>query len=96
MSDLSISVKIAERIYKLTIEKQEEEIVRKAALLINDKIREFAGNYMFKDKQDLLAMIALQYTSSALNYEQLESFKNTKLRDKLLGIDKKLEMHLEK
>lgn len=96
MSEFQISVSIAERSYKLTIDKQEEEIVRKAVKLINEKIKEFSMNYAFKDKQDLLAMIALQYTSSALNYEHLHSFTNTQLKEKLLKLDNLLDQHLEK
>jgi len=96
MEEFSITVNIAERSYKLTIEKQEEEIVRKAAKLINDKIKEFSSNYAFKDKQDLLTMIALQYTSSALNYEQSKTYNNTLLKDKLIELDDLLSKHLEK
>jgi len=96
MEDFSISVTIAERNYKLTIGRQEEEIVRKAVKLINDKIKEFASNYAFKDKQDLLAMIALQYTSNALNLEQTNGYNNSKLKEKLLDLDKVLDQHLDK
>jgi cell division protein ZapA (FtsZ GTPase activity inhibitor) len=96
MEEFSINVNIADRTYKMTIEKQEEEIVRKAAKLINDKIKEFASNYAFKDKQDLLAMIALQYTSSALNYETSKTYNNTLLKDKLIELDLILDKHLEK
>ena len=96
MEEFSISVNIADRTYKLTIEKQEEEIVRKAAKLINDKIKEFSKDYAFKDKQDLLAMIALQYTSSALNYENTKTYNNTLLKDKLLELDTLLGKQLEK
>lgn len=96
MEEFSISVNIADRTYKLTIDKQEEEIVRKAAKLINDKIKEFSSNYAFKDKQDLLAMIALQYTSSALNYEQSKLFNNTLLKEKLLELDGLFDKHLIK
>jgi len=94
MEEFSISVVIADRNYRLTIARQEEEIVRKAARTINDKIKEFANNYAFKDKQDLLAMIALQYTSNALNLEQSNVYKDTKLKDKLLELDKVLEQNL--
>jgi len=96
MEEFSISVNIADRTYRLTIDKQEEEVVRKAVKLINDKIKEFASGYAFKDKQDLLAMIALQYTSSALNYEQSKTYNNTLLKDKLLELDLILSNHLEK
>ncbi len=96
MEDFSITVNIADRNYKLTIGRQEEEIVRKAVKLINDKLKEFASSYAFKDKQDLLAMVALQYTSSALNLEHTNGFNNTKLKEKLHDLDLILDQHLDK
>ncbi|MCB0762370.1 MAG: cell division protein ZapA [Flavobacteriales bacterium] len=60
MSDLSIKVSIAGRVYPLTIKREEEESVRKAARLIDESVRLFQQNYAVKDKQDLLAMTALQ------------------------------------
>ncbi|MCX6269999.1 MAG: cell division protein ZapA, partial [Bacteroidetes bacterium] len=68
--ELSISVLIADRPYRLTIGKNEEEIVKKAVAVIEQKIREYSGNYAFKDRQDLLAMVALQFTTSYLNAEK--------------------------
>lgn len=67
MDELSITVTIADRIYRLTIDKTEEEIVRKAARQIEERIREYAKTYAYKDKQDLLAMAALQFTTALLN-----------------------------
>jgi cell division protein ZapA (FtsZ GTPase activity inhibitor) len=61
MSDnLSIKVVIAGRTYPLTIKRAEEEQVRKAVAKINEGIRGLQENYSVRDKQDLLAMIALQ------------------------------------
>ncbi len=95
MEEFIITVTIADRIYKLTIEKDEEEMVRKAARLIDEKIKEYAISYAYKDKQDLLAMIALQYTTSAMNYEHTLSFYDTQLEDKLTEIDKVLSEYQE-
>ncbi len=67
MDELSITVTIADRIYRLTIDKTEEEIVRKAARQIEERMREYAKTYAYKDKQDLLAMAALQFTTALLN-----------------------------
>ena len=60
---LSIKVKIADREYPLSVLAEEEEGVRKAAKLINDNIKHLENNYAVRDKQDLLAMTALQYAS---------------------------------
>lgn len=61
MSSLGISVTIAGRTYRLTVENEsEEEIIRKAANEINDKVKVYSEIYSFKDQQDLLAMVCLE------------------------------------
>ncbi len=88
MEEFAISVNIAGRTYRLYVEPKDEENVRKAAVLINNKVDEFAGNYAFKDKQDLLAMTALMHTSELLNTQvQKESMSET-VFEKLKEIDK--------
>ena len=65
MDELSIKVSIGGRTYPLTIQRDEEEIIRKAAKKVEDTLLQFQQNYAVRDKQDLLAMVALQmaYTS---------------------------------
>ena len=90
MNEISITVRIADRQYKLTIDKEEEEIFRKATKIISDKLIEYAQNYAFKDKQDLLAMVALQYTTSSLKYEEDTLSNNNELIQRLNLIDELL------
>jgi len=87
MDELSISVNIADRPYRLKIEKTDEETIRKAAKLIEKTIKEYSVNYAFKDKQDLLAMVALQFVTSSLNFESQIDFTENKLETKLSEID---------
>lgn len=71
---LSISVSIADRAYKLTINSSEEGFVREAAKGIQAKIKTFAETYAYRDKQDLLAMVALQYaTDQIITINRVES-----------------------
>ncbi len=70
MSSLPIKIVIAGRTYPLTIAVHEEENIRKAAKNIEDSINFFQENYAVKDKQDLLAMTALQLATQALVKEQ--------------------------
>jgi cell division protein ZapA len=59
-----IKVTIADRVYPLTISNpEEEEGLRKAAKKINDLVSKFEHNYAVGDKQDVLAMCALQFSS---------------------------------
>ena len=69
MGELSIKVKIANRVYPLTVKAAEEEGIRKAAELINHSISEFERLYAVKDKQDLLAMVALKIASKNFELE---------------------------
>jgi cell division protein ZapA len=87
--NLSITVTIADRSYKLTIANDEEESVRKAAKRINGEIDNMQKIYKNKDKQDLLGMIALLNTNELIKYESSSAFNN-KISLKLEEIDKLL------
>jgi cell division protein ZapA (FtsZ GTPase activity inhibitor) len=67
MDDLSIRIEIAGRAYPLTIHTDEEANIRKAVQEINDSITRLKQHYPLTDKQDLLAMAALEVTTRALN-----------------------------
>lgn len=61
---LKINVIIAGRTYPLSINNtKEEEGMRKAANAINRLISKFEQNYAVSDKQDVLAMAALQFAA---------------------------------
>lgn len=62
MSELSIKVNIANRVYPLSVQREEEEEVRKAATFINERLKVLEANFAVKDKLDLLAMLALELT----------------------------------
>ena len=69
MDKLKIKVSIAGRTYPLTINRHEEENIRKAATKIEAIIKQFESNYAVKDKQDLLAMCALQFATQVAQKE---------------------------
>ena len=87
MEEQSITVKIAERSYKLKVNPEDEEIFREATKLINDRLKAYSSNFSFNDNQDLFAMVTLQYTTSSLKKERLLSFHNNELADKLLKLN---------
>ena len=51
---------IRDRIYPLNVNTEQEEVLRKAAKEINDMITKYEKSYAVKDKQDSLAMCALE------------------------------------
>jgi cell division protein ZapA len=94
MSELTITVKIAERPYRLKVTREEEEVVRMAADFINDKTKEYANQYAFNDRQDLLAMTAMHFAIKSLNGDQ--SFTSTveEISEKVKKIDGILSEHI--
>ena len=58
MEDLSIKIKIADREYPMKVKLVDEERVRIAGKLINEKIKSYREQFGIDDKQDLLAMVA--------------------------------------
>ncbi len=58
MDELSVKIKIADREYPMKVKRTEEEKVRAAGKLINEKIKHYREQFGLDDKQDLLAMVA--------------------------------------
>ncbi len=95
MNELSISLPIADRSYKLAIDKEHEELFRKAAKLIDKRIKDYSGSYAYKDKQDLLAMVALEYATGYLQNDQMLSDNESQWKAKLRAIDHTLDEQLK-
>jgi cell division protein ZapA len=94
---LKIRITIAGRVYPLNVKNEnEEEGMRKAAKKINDLVLKYEQNYAVSDKQDVLAMCALQFASlieiKAINNED-EIIEATK---KIEDLNVLLDEHLNK
>lgn len=94
MNELSISLPIADRSYRLAINKEHEELFRKAAKLIEKRMKDYSGSYAYKDRQDLLAMVALEYATGYLQNDRLLSENEGKWKERLQFIDRALDEHL--
>ena len=83
MSDyLKIKVSIAGRVYPLNILRKDEAGIRAAAMEIDRRIKEYSANYAVEDKQDLLAMCALQFASQ-LEKNRSRTYMDEDTRKKL-------------
>lgn len=69
MEKLSIKVKIADREYPMKVDAKDEENIRKAGKLINERLRSYRERFGIDDKQDLLAMVAFDSTVEKLKVE---------------------------
>ena len=83
---LKIKLTIANRVYPLSVAPEQEEALRASAKKIEAMIKQLEQSYAVRDKQDVLAMCALQY---ATKIEQ--SRKNEK---ESTAIDKATLTHL--
>ncbi len=95
MSDkLKIRLSIANRVYPLTISPSQEEGLRKAAKNIESMIKQFEQSYSVQDKQDVLAMCALQFASQVEQKTIDKTNVNEQVEQKLLALDDLLKEHL--
>jgi cell division protein ZapA (FtsZ GTPase activity inhibitor) len=91
---LSIRVNVADRYYPLKVESENEERIRKAARLINEKVLQYKQRYVDKDIQDFLAMAALQYVIRLIEIEDKEG--DTTLEEGLKDLNEKVNLCLSK
>lgn len=56
--------------YPLTVDSREEAQLQKAADELAKKLKAFEQSYAVRDKQDLLAMCALQYATETLKQQE--------------------------
>jgi cell division protein ZapA (FtsZ GTPase activity inhibitor) len=87
MGEISIKINIADRVYPLKVNMEEEELIRRAAKLINDRIKDYQENYAVKDKQDLLSMCVLHYATATLKAEQKVVVEDTTVAEKVYKLD---------
>ncbi len=90
---LSIKVNVADRYYPLKIERKDEEKIRKAARLINEKVLQYKQRYLDKDVQDFLAMAALQFVTRVIEME--DRFDIQPLEQRLQELNEELEEYLK-
>lgn len=92
MSEVSIKVEIAGRTYPLTVNSQEEAVIRTCEKLIQESISVFQQNYAVKDKQDLLAMAALQLTSR--KHQEQEPRVIEKIVDRIVEVPVEVQVEV--
>lgn len=96
MGEISIKINIADRVYPLKVNMEEEEIIRRAAKMINDRIKEFQENYAVRDKQDLLSMSVLHYATASLKAEKKVTVEDTEVAERVYQLDHMLSEFFSK
>ena len=94
MDEIQLNITIMEKAYKITVARADEGKVRKAVAMINEMVKSYARLYTFKDVQDILAMTALHFATSAVKYESELSYDSQHLERKLNELNDLLDEQL--
>lgn len=81
-----VNIRIAGKIYPLVVQNEEEEVLRNAAKRIEEYVSTFEKNYNITEKQDALAMGALQLASELENLLNKNSENNKEILFKIKKI----------
>ncbi|WP_368855177.1 cell division protein ZapA [Polaribacter sp. 20A6] len=93
---LKINIVIAGRTYPLSVNNtKEEEGMRKAATAINKLISMYEENYAVSDKQDVLAMCALQFASKAEITSLEKDSTDREVVDRIKELTNLVDSHLK-
>ena len=93
---LKIKISIADRVYPLNVDMAQEEGLRSASKKIDIMMKQFEENYAVRDKQDVLAMCALQFATQ-VEQKQLDKVEdNTNTIEKLKNLNQLLDRFLTK
>jgi cell division protein ZapA len=90
MDKLSIKLKIWDREYPMKVLPEEEERIRKAGKLINDKIKSYREKFGIEDKQDLLSMVAFDAVIDRLELEKGNDSTDHIILEKLQSLNKEI------
>lgn len=89
---LPINITIADRRYPMRIKRSEEEKIRKAAKIINERILQYQDRYKGEDVQDFMAMASLQFVLQTL--ETIENSDVQPLLKQLEDINNEINLYL--
>ena len=89
--ELSIQLNIGSKTYPLEIDRNDEEVYRNAANLINDRIHRYINRFPDQDKEDYMAMALIDIAVNLVSETNIDD----KLHDLINTIDKTLNLNSE-
>lgn len=95
MSDVNIKVEVAGSIFPLRVNTEDEQNIKEAVELINNKIAEFEKNYAVKDKKDVLSMVLLQLVSQLYKQANTAEKELSNLKELFADVEMMLKKHIQ-
>ena len=91
---IPLNLLIADRTYRIRILPKDEEVVRKTAKTINDKLVEFKTAFAGKDMQDYIAMVLIWF-ATAQNASITNEVNLDHISSRLQTLEKLIDSALE-
>jgi cell division protein ZapA len=95
MSDLiPVTIVVGDRTYRLRIHPRDEEVLRKTAKTISEKLIEFKTQFAGKDMQDYVAMVLIWFATEQ-NATVTQQVEKDNIAAQLESIERMLENQLK-
>ena len=95
MSDLlKIKITIANRVYPLSVAPEQEASLRASSKKIETTIQQLEKNYAVRDKQDVLAMCALQFAAQSEQSKGNTSSIKDESKEKVKELIDMIDVHM--
>ena len=95
MSEVNIKVEIAGSIFPLKVNAEDEQNIKEAVDLINNKIAELEKNYAVRDKKDVLAMVMLQLVAQLYKQANTAERELSHLKELFADVEEMLKQHFQ-
>ena len=92
---VAINIMLGDRTYRIKIDPKDEETVRKAVKVINDKVTEFKTMFAGKDMQDYIAMVLVWFATQQSD-PVTEQLQTGDLQSKLEGLENMLDKAMQR
>jgi len=90
-----LNLLIADRTYRIKVAHKDEEVVRRTAKTINDKLLEYKTQFAGKDMQDYLAMVLVWFATEQ-NAGISQQMQTEQINERLQSLEKLIDSSLDK
>jgi len=87
MSELSIKLRIGNREYPMRIKAEDEERIRRAGRILNEKAQTYKERFGIDDQQDLLAMVAFDCQNEKMKDDEGKNEGDTSTFEKIKSLN---------
>ena len=94
MSELSIKLRIGNREYPMRIRAEDEERIRLAGKILNEKAQTYKEKFGIDDQQDLLAMVAFDCQNEKMKHDEGKNEGDSSTFEKIKSLNQLISNEL--